>query len=1048
MITDRKIYMCAARINFLEKGLLLQSNHHVVDLKINNADHTIHAKVIDQEEVYYPQILLDNRHNILNHHCTCDNSSKFIGACEHVIAALKQAQIDMDKSQKKSNQLEKTINDILNAFDICQKESQMVKIDLNFEIHLTPIFNQSQTIYLIYFKVGLDKLYIVNNIKDFLNAFLDNSEIKFGKSFTLYPEYHQIPKHFLAFFNILQDMNAENNLKFKSKKELIVDQHYFKKLINSLMYQSIIIHTHDSSKKYFISNDTYQPQIIINDHHDIISIDLTPLKKIIALTHDYQIIIDDSYIYQIDNTLLAQLTPFFNATKIVDQSIEFKGKYREEFITKIIPNLPKYVEIPDSLKSSYIRYPFNANLYLDKDESKILVTPQFCYGNYKFNPLEVHQPIKLDNQILLRQTSKEEELMNVLDNANFKVSPKHFYIDTQQDITSFVFNYLPILQENMNVYYSDDFKKIIKNNRLTTNLRYNDALNLFEYSFFFEDISFQELKDILKNYQLKKKYYQLKDGSILSLNDQTTKNLINTLNYMGFDIDSLHTNTLQLSIADALFLNQEENIVLQDDDYFKKMISEIQERQLPSYIQPDEIHYSMREYQIHGLEWLKTLSHYRLGGILADDMGLGKTLQTIAFLTDSIQKKHTPNLVVCPSSLVYNWEDEIKKFNPHLKYLIIDGTAKQRASLIHKIKQYDVIVTSYPLLKKDILLYQDIQFYHCIIDEAQYIKNHESLSAKAVKSIKAISHFALTGTPIENSLSELWSIFDFVMPGLLLSYSQFKQIYEIPIVKNKDKEAHEKLMKRIHPFMLRRMKQDVLQELPDKIETKYLVELTSKQKELYLALLKETKQKIINEDENQKTMTILSALTRLRQLCNHPSMFIDNYYGTSAKLEVIREIIQDTSKQKILIFSQFTSMLHLIEDQLNLENISYCYLDGQTSTDKRIKLVKDFNNGDQKVFLISLKAGGTGLNLTSASTIIIVDPWWNPAIEQQAIDRAYRIGQKQNIQVIKLIAKGTVEEKIYHLQQQKLDLIHSVVQTNKHHISNLSKEELLQLFDS
>ena len=291
------------------------------------------------------------------------------------------------------------------------------------------------------------------------------------------------------------------------------------------------------------------------------------------------------------------------------------------------------------------------------------------------------------------------------------------------------------------------------------------------------------------------------------------------------------------------------------------------------------------------------------------------------------------------------------------------------------------------------------------------------------------------------------------MPGLLLTHYKFKEMYELPIIKDQDKKTHKKLMKRIQPFILRRMKNDVLKELPDKIETKYLIDLSPKQKELYLALLQETQQNIANEvNKNgyeKSQIQILAALTRLRQLCNHPSLFLDNYYGTSGKIEALNEIIDDAieSNHKILIFSQFTSMLHLIEEQLKLKEISYGYLDGITPMETRQKVVREFNEGESLIFLVSLKAGGTGLNLTGANMVIHVDPWWNPAVEQQATDRAYRIGQTRNVQVIKLIAKGTIEEKIYELQQRKLELIDSMIKPGETFISKLSKEEMLSLFE-
>ncbi len=414
------------------------------------------------------------------------------------------------------------------------------------------------------------------------------------------------------------------------------------------------------------------------------------------------------------------------------------------------------------------------------------------------------------------------------------------------------------------------------------------------------------------------------------------------------------------------------------------------------------------------------------------------------------------SLVVSPSSLTLNWQNEARKFTNELKTMVIRGTLAERKRLIEEIDNYDLIITSYDLLKRDIELYKERKytFKYIIADEAQYLKNSNTKNAKAIKEIKAETRYALTGTPIENSLAELWSIFDFIMPGYLFTYRKFKNIYETPIVKEGDEQAMAKLKMLIEPFVLRRNKKEVLTELPEKTVTVLNNEMNEEQQNLYLTYLARAKQEIAEKVEidgfENSQMQILAALTRLRQICCHPSLFVDGYNEGSSKLEQCIEIIEEAINggHKILLFSGYTSMFEIIEKELKKRNIKYFKLTGATKVDERMKMVDEFNeNSNIKLFLISLKAGGTGLNLTGADMVIHYDPWWNISTENQATDRAYRIGQKNNVQVYKLITKNSIEEKIYELQEKKAKLADSMLDTNTKFINRFSREEIMKLFE-
>ena len=471
---------------------------------------------------------------------------------------------------------------------------------------------------------------------------------------------------------------------------------------------------------------------------------------------------------------------------------------------------------------------------------------------------------------------------------------------------------------------------------------------------------------------------------------------------------------------------------------------------------PGSLKKVMREYQKNGFRWLKTLREYGFGGILADDMGLGKTLQVISLLLSEQQdfkgkgEEQKPSLIVCPASLVYNWKKEMKRFAPSLVPVLVTGAAQERKEQIGGIQPGDVVVTSYDSLKRDVDLYEKHIFAIEVIDEAQYIKNPVTQAANSVKEIHASFKLALTGTPIENRLSELWSIFDYLMPGFLYSYNRFRNDMEIPIVSAGDENKMQRLRRMIRPFVLRRLKTDVLKDLPEKIEENVFSRLEGEQSALYHAHVQKMKIMLEKQDDAdfaKGKIEILAELTRLRQICCDPALVFEGYGGESAKMETCMELVAGAvaSGHKILLFSQFTSMLDHIREQFEKSGISYYMLTGSVSKEKRMRMVEDFNKDDTQVFCISLKAGGTGLNLTAADIVIHYDPWWNVAVQNQATDRAYRIGQKNVVTVYKLVTEGTIEEKIIEMQEKKKQLADNVLGGAGMESGSFSREELLEL---
>jgi len=469
---------------------------------------------------------------------------------------------------------------------------------------------------------------------------------------------------------------------------------------------------------------------------------------------------------------------------------------------------------------------------------------------------------------------------------------------------------------------------------------------------------------------------------------------------------------------------------------------------------PTVIKAKLRKYQEEGIHWLERLRYMYLNGILADDMGLGKTLQAIVALTQNIEAKKKSALVICPTSLLYNWKEECHKFNPTLTTLVIDGMPNQRKKLIKSIKNFDIIITSYSLLQKDIESYEKENFSYMILDEAQHIKNRSTRNAKSVKMVKAEHRMILSGTPIENSLEELWSLFDFLMPNFLGSYDHFMEKY-IRISGKEQTKNLKYLRKKIAPFILRRMKADVLDDLPPISENIYHCQLTKVQSDLYRSYAKSARDELIKlvekEGFDKVQFHVLATLIRLKQICCHPAIFAKEKPepGDSAKYEMLLELLQTLieGKHKIIIFSQYTRMLQIMKNDFEQWGIRFSYLDG--SSKNRLDIVNEFNRDKNiPVFLVSLKAGGTGLNLVGADTVIHFDIWWNPAIESQATDRVHRIGQKGRVSVYKLVTLGTIEEKIVEMQNRKKNIVKQIVSCDDEAITKLTWEEVLELLQT
>ena len=562
----------------------------------------------------------------------------------------------------------------------------------------------------------------------------------------------------------------------------------------------------------------------------------------------------------------------------------------------------------------------------------------------------------------------------------------------------------------------------------------------------------EELRELLQSLHQKKRYHRLRDGRLLRLDDslEGLDELNDTLELSGAKLKDGHA-ALPLYRAPTLdwALSGQNGLRFDRDDAFRRISRSFHAVRDSEYTPPLSLQKTLRKYQRDGYRWLRTLDGYGMGGILADDMGLGKTVQVLSYLLAMKENgQRLPSLIVCPASLVLNWQEECQKFTPQLSCVAVDGDAAHRAELAKQWAEADLVVTSYDLMRRDEELYSGQQFYACILDEAQAIKNHTTQMYKAVCGVNSKVRFALTGTPVENRLGELWSIFSFLMPGYLPPYKTFCARFEKPIVQEDNKDALRRLNQLTGPFILRRMKSEVLKELPPKTENLHRIELDTEQRKLYLAAVVDAREKLRAAKPEDK-MAVFAVLMRLREICCDPRLVADNWEGGSAKLDACMELVTAAVEggHRILLFSQFTSMLDLLAKRLDEAGVSHFTLQGSTPKPVRAELVRRFNGGEADVFLISLRAGGTGLNLTAADIVIHYDPWWNVAAQNQATDRAYRIGQQNPVQVYKLIAQDTIEEKIVALQQAKQSLAETVTGSADGAILSMKPEELLELLE-
>lgn len=1074
-ISEQKIMDLADNDRVYKKGLSYYLAGRVINFIFSPDKGLVNASVIGGLR-YVVQVAFEQDNSVRSYRCTCPAFTDYPGACKHVIAVLKTAQQKLPAAWPVPIVQNRVIDELLAAFANHPQDTHLEKLTLNVELKTLPSHRLSTHLQL---KLGLQRLYVIKDIGQLLKAIKTGQSLDFGKQFTLEPTRQTFKEEDRAVITMLGEMFEQHTALTQmqgpfysttvlNQKSLPLTGYYLTRFLDALG---------DKVFLWGIGSVPPEPTQIIRQGLPIeFSLQSQGQDLALALETDevpLQLTPDGCYytyqhkIYQASPTQKDLLPPIITALRQGPTThIVIPSAQKEFFASEALPLIGKLgqLSVDPLLEDKFAHENLQTKIYLDRaTDMGITARLEFHYGDTVINPFastrENNNNSATSDVILIRSAEQERKILGILEQADFTVSKGKIHLEEDEKIFEFTVNWLPQLRELAELYYSDQFKlKIRTTTTFSGHVRLDETLDILEISFQYNDIPPDELADIFDSLHLKKKYHRLRDGSFLDLNQPELTTVAELLNNLDLGADDLNKKLLNLPKYRAMyidsFLRQANLAGVQRNKAFKQLVQSILEPQDGEFEIPEELQNVLRDYQKTGFKWLKTLAAYGLGGILADDMGLGKTLQVLSFILSEKPTAKGPVLVVAPTSLIYNWQEEAKKFTPTLRILVVEGTPQERQALLTDLEaQWDLVVTSYPILRRDIDEFTKIEFSYCFLDEAQHTKNPQTLNAKSVQQIQAKGYFALTGTPIENSLSELWSLFNFVMPGYLLSHQEFRKKYEIPIIKGEDSTIITELSRHANPFILRRLKKDVLKELPDKIETQLNAPLTEEQKKLYVAYLQEAKGKIAQEIAtvgfNKSHMKILAALTRLRQICCHPSMFIENYTGESGKMLLLQEILTDAldSGHRILIFSQFTTMLDIIQRHLISENIEHFYLSGSTKAAERLNMANSFNAHQGKVFLISLKAGGTGLNLTGADMVIHYDPWWNPAVEDQATDRAHRIGQNNAVQVIKLITQGTIEEKINALQSRKKTLIDSVIQPGETMLSKLTEQELRELFD-
>lgn len=1000
-------------------------------------------EVDDEEKPTYYDVMvsIENNKKILRTACDCKNF-RSIRSCKHIAAVILNNYEEM--FGKMFINIPKISSSILEKFITSEENIIKKELTVNLIINVT----ERKSNYYYYYNsiectvkilIGDEKLYTLGNHASAFKSVYESGEgeVYFGKSFTYNPQKYYLSSDaetiLKAYYNTFDD-GGYNYINTSS----------LKKFLNKLKNIKFVINNYevDGISEYFPidtnlikKNETYE-----------LDFDLENIENLIE--KDYEYIFYKGKLYHL-NAKEQELIEDLKQNEL-DKLIISKDKL-DLFNKGLLKVVRKKLKIDSSVVDIVLPSIIKAKLYFDIRNEYIISNIVFNYDDKEIDYFNKSNEI-------LRDINFETSVLNDVGKYGFILEKDKLVLrDIEQEV-EFLENGLEQLATKYEIFTTEKFKNIkIKKKTSVSSMFGIGQDNILSYNFNLGDINSSELVSIFDSIKDKKKYYRLKNGDIINLEDESLQELNNLTEELELTDEEIINGKGSILKYRAIYLDSLKKTkysIISTDNLFDNFIKNFYEYKDSNLSLEDTS--ILRDYQLTGVKWLYNLAKTGFGGILADEMGLGKTIQVIYYIKQMLKDNPTSKfLIVVPTSLAYNWEHEFDSFASQIKKAICIGLKEKRKHILKDLNKINVIITTYGLLREDEEIYENLNFNTMIIDEAQNIKNNHAGITKVVKSIKAETKFALTGTPLENSILELWSIFDFIMPGYLANLTKFQSKYKIKDFDEDSEILIKGLSKQINPFILRRKKSDVVKELPEKLINDIYIDLKDEQKKLYVAELnrvKEEMDKIIKEEGmNKARFLILQLLTKLRQICIDPSIVYDNYSDGSNKIEQLENIVSEYTKNnhKVLIFSSFKTALNIVKEKLNNAKIKTYMIDGSVPAKTRIEMVDNFNeNDDIKVFLIMLKSGGTGLNLASADVVIHLDLWWNPQAENQATDRAHRIGQTNTVEVIHLITKGTIEEKILELQNKKRILSDKLIDgeiRDKNIISELTKEDIEKL---
>lgn len=1000
-------------------------------------------EVDDEEKPTYYDVMvsIENNKKILRTACDCKNF-RSIRSCKHIAAVILNNYEEM--FGKMFINIPKISSSILEKFITSEENIIKKELTVNLIINVT----ERKSNYYYYYNsiectvkilIGDEKLYTLGNHASAFKSVYESGEgeVYFGKSFTYNPQKYYLSSDaetiLKAYYNTFDD-GGYNYINTSS----------LKKFLNKLKNIKFVINNYevDGISEYFPidtnlikKNETYE-----------LDFDLENIENLIE--KDYEYIFYKGKLYHL-NAKEQELIEDLKQNEL-DKLIISKDKL-DLFNKGLLKVVRKKLKIDSSVVDIVLPSIIKAKLYFDIRNEYIISNIVFNYDDKEIDYFNKSNEI-------LRDINFETSVLNDVGKYGFILEKDKLVLrDIEQEV-EFLEIGLEQLATKYEIFTTEKFKNIkIKKKTSVSSMFGIGQDNILNYNFNLGDINSSELVSIFDSMKSKKKYYRLKNGDIINLEDESLQELNNLTEELELTDEEIINGKGSILKYRAIYLDSLKKTkysIISTDNLFDNFIKNFYEYKDSNLSLEDTS--ILRDYQLTGVKWLYNLAKTGFGGILADEMGLGKTIQVIYYIKQMLKDNPTSKfLIVVPTSLAYNWEHEFDSFASQIKKAICIGSKEKRKHILKDLNKINVIITTYGLLREDEEIYENLNFNTMIIDEAQNIKNNHAGITKVVKSIKAETKFALTGTPLENSILELWSIFDFIMPGYLANLTKFQSKYKIKDFDEDSEILIKGLSKQINPFILRRKKSDVVKELPEKLINDIYIDLKDEQKKLYVAELnrvKEEMDKIIKEEGmNKARFLILQLLTKLRQICIDPSIVYDNYTDGSNKIEQLENIVSEYTKNnhKVLIFSSFKTALNIVKEKLNNAKIKTYMIDGSVPAKTRIEMVDNFNeNDDIKVFLIMLKSGGTGLNLASADVVIHLDLWWNPQAENQATDRAHRIGQTNTVEVIHLITKGTIEEKILELQNKKRILSDKLIDgeiRDKNIISELTKEDIEKL---